>query len=107
MANKYSELEERFGNDMIYIYNAAREECNYNASRFLQMIYDKGGLAAARQLIRKTGEFAGLIALYDNKRLDLSVEAYVLKPEYAELFTEEEKEICRKRLHEYEYDVSL
>jgi hypothetical protein len=39
------------------------------------------------------------------KRLDLSVEAYVPRPEYAPLFTEEDSSIARARLGEYGYAV--
>lgn len=35
-------------------------------------------------------------------RLDLTVEARVLKPEYAGLFTDEERRIARRRLDEYQ-----
>jgi hypothetical protein len=63
----------------------------------------KGGLMAAKQLITKEGGTYGFTILYEMGRLDLSVEAHVLKPEYAELFTEEEKRICRERLKEYGY----
>jgi len=37
----------------------------------------------------------GSTTLWDLKRLDLSVEAYVLRPESAPLFTEEERAIAR------------
>ena len=39
--------------------------------------------------------------LWELKRLDLSVEAFVLRSEYAPLFTEEERGIARARLKEY------
>ena len=63
----------------------------------------EGGLKAAKQLISKSGGTYGFEVLWENNRLDLSVEALVLKPEYNDLFTEEEREICRKRLIEFGY----
>lgn len=42
-------LEKRFEQEMIDIYMIAKKECGYNASRFLQMLGAKGGLAAMRQ----------------------------------------------------------
>ena len=45
----------------------------------------------------------GFTTLWELKRLDLSVEAYVLRPEYAPLFTEEERGIARARLRQYGY----
>jgi hypothetical protein len=42
---------------------------------------------------------------WELKQLDLSVEAFVLRPEYAPPFTEEERGIARARLKEYRYPV--
>jgi hypothetical protein len=39
------------------------------------------------------------------RRLDISVEAYVLRPEFAPLFTTEEMEIARRRLRDFGYPV--
>lgn len=99
-----STLEKQFENEMLGIYRTAKKECGYNAVRFLQLVSEKGGLAAAKQLINKTGGTDGFTTLWEHHRLDLSVEAHVLKPEYAELFTEEEKDICRNRLKEFGYN---
>jgi hypothetical protein len=90
---------------MINIYWEAKRELNYTASRFMQLIIEKGGLKTAKQLITKEGGTSGFTTLYEMGRLDLSVEAHVLKPEYAELFTEEEQKICREKLEEYGYKV--
>ncbi|MBO6094026.1 MAG: hypothetical protein J6P40_10495 [Oscillospiraceae bacterium] len=81
----------------------AKKECGYNASRFLQMIGEMGGLAAAKQLISKAGGTEGFATLWEHHRLDLSVEAHVLKPEYASLFTNAEKAMCRERLEQFGY----
>lgn len=89
-------LEKRFEQDMIDIYTTAKKECGYNASRFLQMLGAKGGLAVAKQLISKPSGTDGFATLWEHGRLDLSVEAHVLKPEYAELFTEDERRMCRE-----------
>ena len=99
-----SNLEKQFEKEMLYIYIMAKIECGYNAVRFLQLVSEKGGLAAAKQLINKPGGTDGFTTLWEHHRLDLSVEAHVLKSEYAELFTEEEKNICRTRLKEFGYN---
>ncbi len=96
-------LEKRFEQEMIDIYMIAKKECGYNASRFLQMLGAKGGLAAAKQLISKPGGTDGFTTLWEHGRLDLSVEAHVLKAEYAELFTDEERRMCRERLEQFGY----
>ena len=47
----------------------------------------------------------GFATLWQHNRLDLSVEAHVLKPEYTELFSDEERQLCRDRLKEFGYPV--
>ena len=96
-------VEKRFEQEMIDIYTTAKKECGYNASRFLQLVGAKGGLAAAKRLIGKPGGTDGFTTLWEHNRLDLSVEAHVLKPEYATLFSDEERKLCRDRLKEFGY----
>lgn len=96
-------LEKQFEQEMVNIYMTAKKECGYNASRFLQLVSTKGGLAAAKQLITKPGGTDGFATLWEHGRLDLSVEAYVLHPEYAALFSDEERNICKERLEQFGY----
>ena len=98
-------LEKQFEQEMVDIYMTAKKECGYNASRFLQMISAKGGLAAAKQLISKPGGTDGFTTLWEHGRLDLSVEAHVLKPEYSSLFTDSERKLCKDRLEQFGYHV--
>ena len=44
------DLEERFHQAMIEVYENAKAECGYNAIRFLRMVSEKGGLSTAVQL---------------------------------------------------------
>jgi hypothetical protein len=44
------EVERRFHRAMIAIYETAKRELGYNATRFLQMASVQGGLMTARQL---------------------------------------------------------
>jgi hypothetical protein len=65
------------------------------------MLLEYGGVETARRLLRKDDISDGFTTLWELKRLDLSVEAYVLRSEYTPLFTEEERGIARARLKEY------
>lgn len=65
--------------------------------------WGKGGLVAAKQLIAKEGVTEDFTILWECGRLDLSVEACVLKPEYQALFTDEERKICCDRLMKFNY----
>jgi len=97
-------LEIKFTEDMNNIYHTAKKELKYIASRFILLVARDGGVKAAQKLISKSGGTYGFEVLWENKRLDLSVEALVLKPEYSELFTVEEREICKNRLKEFGYE---
>lgn len=101
-----NQLEKNFNEDMKNIYMTAKKELKYNASRFWQMVIDKGGVQAAKILIAKDGGTYGFEILWEHGRLDLSVEAHVLKPEYAEIFTDAEKEMCRERLEKFGYKIN-
>ena len=46
-----SQAELRFHRAMVAIYETAKRDLGYNATRFLQMISEQGGVAAARQLL--------------------------------------------------------
>ena len=101
-----STLENKFHEDMNKIYFTAKKELKYNASRLFQLVSREGGVKAAKQLISKSGGTYGFEVLWENKRLDLSVEALVLRREYHELFTDDERETCRNRLKEFGYETS-
>ena len=98
-------LEQKFNQDMRNIYILAKKECGYNATRFLQLLSSKGGVAAAKQLIRAPGGTEGFETLLMCGRLDLSVEAHVIKPEYSSLFAPEDIERCKSTLKELNYPV--
>ena len=100
-----SEVEKRFEQAMIDIYYKARQECDYAPNRFLQMIYEYGGIAAAKRLLEYDQLHEGLIRLWEYKRLDLSMEALILHSEFQSLFSEKEKQIARERLHELGYQI--
>ena len=97
------ELEKKFHGEMVTIYKTAKKELKYNATRFLQLVSDNGGLRAAKQLIAVDGGTYGFEVLWGHGRLDLSVEALVLKPEFRQLFTDEEIILCKTRLTKYGY----
>lgn len=94
-------LEDKFHNDMVSIYKTAKKELGYNASRFIQLVSEKGGVQAAKQLIMKEGGTDGFTTLWQHHRLDLSVEAYVIKDEYKDLFSDEERILCLNRLNKF------
>jgi hypothetical protein len=70
------------------------------------MLEMHGGVSAARQLLRSPGHPEGLTKLWELGRLDLSMEALVLREPWIVLFNDDERRIARKRLHELGYGVT-
>src|SRR4051794_40563766 len=102
MPESGSDLERQFEAGMFEIYKRAGHEVGYWATRYLQMLRRRGGLATARHLLHPPVESAGYAALREAGRLDLTVEALVLKPEFEPLFTPDELASARRRLRQYE-----
>jgi hypothetical protein len=109
-----SALELKFHDDMLHVFRVAGEatrrrrpdgttQRGYWASYFLRGVRNHGGPDYARQLLRATGTSAGFQRLTDEGRLDLTVEALVLRPEYEFLFTDEDRKIAAQRLAEAGY----
>ncbi len=90
---------------MVDVYRKARSEAGYNATLFLRMVTDHGGLAAARQLLHAPAVSQGFTALWERGRLDLTMEALVLREPFPVLFTEDELETARQRLKAYGHEV--
>ena len=95
-----SQLEQKFHQQMIDIYQRAASECGYRPTRFLQMVNERGGLAAAKDLLHASRPADGLSILWEHNRLDLSVEALVCREPWCTLFTEDEIAVAEKRLKE-------
>lgn len=94
-------LLRQFDADMMEVYEAARREAGYVATRFLQKLRRDGGLETARYLLRQPGVSKGFIGLWKAAKLDLSMEYLVLRPRYASLFSDEERAVARDRLVAY------
>lgn len=93
-----------FDGAMFDIYRRAKAEAGYNATIFLQMITDKGGLATAKQLINASKPSDGYTHLYERGKLDLTVEALVVEsPRWCALFEPSEIERARQRLEQFGY----
>lgn len=93
-----------FDGAMFDIYRRAKSEAGYNATIFLQMISDRGGLDTAKYLINAAKVSDGYTQLYERGRLDLTVEALVVEqPRWQHLFEQSEIETARRRLSQYGY----
>lgn len=92
-----AKLEDEFHLAMLQIYHNAKKYCDYNPTRFYQMVNENGGLVTAKALLSSQEPQAGLTTLWECERLDLSMEALVIDPQ----FSEEERVTARERLVAY------
>ena len=83
----------------------ALDNLGYTASRFHQMlIQENDGVAVARRLVIGV-DSAGLERLQKMGRLDLSVEMWVLRPKYEQLFDQTTREYASAKLSAMGFDV--
>jgi hypothetical protein len=75
-----------------------RKETGYKGHSLRQMIGLHGGYQAARHLLRNRGPalHEGLVSLYLEGRVDLSVEALVVSEQWRHLFPAEQGEAQRR-----------
>src|SRR6266508_3374250 len=69
------DLAKDFHRDMIWLYQRAKTEAAYNATRFIEMVSTLGGVQTARLLLASPTVSEGFAALWERGRLDLSVES--------------------------------
>ena len=98
------QLEAEFHEAMLNVYRRAKSECGYNATRFLQMVSEQGGLQAAKTLLHKEGYSDGFVELWQCGRPDISMEALILQEPWSSLFTAEEFAVARRRLRDLGFE---
>jgi hypothetical protein len=97
-------LEARFDGAMFDIYRRAKTEARYNATVFLNMLSDRGGLSTAKFLINSEKQSDGFTALHLANCLHLTVEAMVVEQaRWHPLFLPEEIERAKARLTKNQY----
>ena len=94
-----------FTGAMLDVYRRALQEADYRASLFLNMVNEQGGHQTAMTLIHTTQPSDGYTALWERKRLDLTVEAVILRPEWHDLFTDADRLAAYRRLQRYEFQL--
>ncbi len=100
-----TDLEDAFDHAMMQIYVQARQQAGYTATRFHQMLTEHGGVETARRLLPQMSD--GFTELWRRNRLDLTVEALVLQPQWASLFARHELDMARDRLKECGLDTQV
>lgn len=95
------EAEARFHEELESAVNECRQ-IGYNPTRFMGMLARSNAFDVVRSLLQ--GPVSdGFTTLWEKRRLDLSVEAIALKPEWRAHFTVSELEAARRKLLEVNY----
>jgi len=96
-------LQKQFEKELFKLYELAKIKCNYNATRFLKMLHELGGVATATQLVLSPEFSQGLTAMWECGRLDLTVEATVLREPWRQLFNEDVLSAAQAKLQSLGY----
>lgn len=98
-------LSEQFDDEMMDVYIRAKEEAGYDAKKFRQMIGPGRGVQAAKNLIQGARVQSGFEKLFLAGKLEITMEARMLKPKFAELFSAAELREAKTRLESAGFDV--
>jgi hypothetical protein len=101
-----SDLETEFAQRMKAVYDRGRTEASYNAAYFLSMLSQYGPQETAHRLLASPAISDGFAELWERGRLDLTVEALVIEPQFTQLFSENEIQTAKRRLDQFGYAVS-
>jgi len=97
-------LRLEFDETMFRIYTRVRDECGYNATGFLKMLHEHKGVETVRRLLPSMSD--NYAELWRCGRLDLTVEALILREPWRALFSDAEHQIARRRLADSGYKFS-
>ena len=96
-----SPLEDDFEQAVSAQIDACQRDLRYNPSYLRLLISQHGALGTARRLLVQPAVSDGFVKLWENKRLDLTIEALVLASRFTDLFTEPEQATARARLTDF------
>jgi hypothetical protein len=77
----------------------------YKPHIFMDMRIQDGTIMAIKKLIHSIEIPSGFTKLWENQRLDLSVENIIQENEWKDLFTEDDRLVAKRRLKDYGYLV--
>lgn len=96
-------LEKKLQQEVVKNYEIVEKECNCKVTRLLETIDRFGIVRTMQEIIRKGRTSDCFNKLAEEGYIKLTMEATIVKAEYAELFTDEEVNYCYELLCEKEY----
>ena len=97
------QIKQSFHNEMILIYKRITKELKYKSPRLIDLINKHGGYEAAIKYLATESSVQDFAVLWENERLDLSIEALIVSEKYRGIFDESIVKMCDKKLSEYSY----
>lgn len=101
MTNK---IEDDFKNELLKAVDICIDLYRYRPSYFLQMLSNYGPAGTAIKLVTAAKFHEGFTKLWEFGRLDLTVEAIMLRSPYCQLFSEEVLDKASERLKVLGYE---
>jgi 5-methylcytosine-specific restriction protein A len=97
--------EKELHEELLSLYRRTGEATNYWPSYFLRSVRAEGGLSVAKKLLAPGQVSSGFDSLIGAKRMDLSIESIALEERFSHLFTAQELQTARERLHSVDRDA--
>ena len=96
-------LKQTFHEEMLGLYKRIAKELKYKSPRLLELMNKYGGYEAAIKILPTDAHTFDFTLLWEQERLDLSIEALITKERYQSLFPPDVVKLCQRRLDEYNY----
>ncbi|ONI41703.1 hypothetical protein AN640_07780 [Candidatus Epulonipiscium fishelsonii] len=103
MSENKDYIKQKFNKEVINTYKRIATEVKYKSSGLLAQINKYGGYEASIKYIMTDANTVDFGVLWEFQRLDLSIEALIIKQDYKSLFPDYILEFCENRLKEYNY----
>lgn len=97
----------RFSEAVADLYKRTQIECNHRQTFLKDLVDSMGGYRAAKKILGNKKYLIGLASLKNYNRLDLSVEALVVDPQWDGIFTRRQLEVANSRLAQYGYGADV
>ena len=85
---------------------AEMKQYGYNPTIYMRMISENGAVNAAKKLVMQDVQSSGFATLIMINKLELSVEASVIKDKYKDLFTDAEVQNSIRKLKEANFSFN-
>lgn len=95
----------RFSEAVSDLYKRTIYECNHRQTFLKDLMESMGGYRAAKKVLGNKKYLIGIASLKAYNRLDLSVEALVVDPQWEGIFTKRQLEVANARLSQYGFSL--